>query len=559
MVDALLAGGADPCLPDAGGTLPHSLAPEGGTIRRALADAGGEGTTCGTDTDRQVAPDSGDERLMRATKRSNVRSGPGTEHGKVGLLEVGDLVRVTGEDGQWFRIELPEVGTAFVYGPLLEELDGEETSEPFGSDWSFVENQPCQVWNYGYRSLEPFTWSGACVDGRASGEGRLTISNGRIVYEGTVRNGRMHGYGTTVHSDGNRHEGQFRDGQPNGRGTKHYANGDRYEGEFRAGKRHGRGSFYPVGGDAEACDWRDDDRVAGSCVSLDRRGQEELPGREPQPIPDAATRWRVAGWMDRCDALWTRQLLPHTGVRSYDLLDERDALAFLESLNAFGGPADAAWEYVETCVPISRSLRHTGRDRQCRRLEREIERRIGSRSTVLREVESLLGPGGLRDGGLRRTLGDYLRICVPAIAAGLDRLDGERHRPLRPWRSAARDQLLRGEWLFHGTVASTTARDRMIRALGHDLVAGQDRSDSRRLMLAVEKDHPRGFTLVQAAALRVPRCCLHSRDIEMGSVEHRDVAPENSEIPVRHLSGIQRARAQRLDRGSTCRRAAAAW
>lgn len=497
VVEALLEGGADPCVRDAGGNLPYGLAPEGGSIRQALANAGGEETTCGARSDRQEDPDVGDERLMRAAKRSNVRSGPGTEHGKVGLLEVGDLVRVTGEVGQWFRIELPDVGTAFVFGPLLEELDREAPPEPFGTDWSFVENQPCQVWNYGFRSLEPFTWSGACVDGRASGEGRLTISDGRIVYEGAVRNGRMHGYGTTVHSDGNRHEGQFRDGQPHGHGTKHYASGDRYEGEFRAGKRHGRGSLYSAGGGAVACDWQDDEKVAGSCVAPGQRVPGHLPGSVPQPVPDAATRWRVAEWMDRCDDLWTRQLLPHTNVRSFDLLDERDAGAFLESLNIFGGPVDAAWEYVETCVPVSRDLRHAGRDQTCGRLGREIERRIGGRSTVLREASSLLGTGGLRDRGLRRTVEDYLHICVPAIAAGMDQLDGERRRPFRTWRSAARERLRQGAWLFPGTVASSTARDRMIQALGHALVSGQGRSDSRRLMQVVEKDHSPGLTLAQ--------------------------------------------------------------
>ena len=497
VVEALLEGGADPCVRDAGGNLPHSLAPEGGVARRALENAGGEETTCGTRVDREEAPDVADERLMRATKRSNVRSGPGTEHDKVGLLEVGDLVHVTGEVGQWYRIELPDVGTAFVFGPLLEELDGEAPPEPFGTDWSFVEDQSCQVWNYGYRSLEPFTWSGACVDGRASGEGRLTISNGRIVYEGTVRNGRMHGYGTTVHSDGNRHEGQFRDGQPNGQGTKHYANGDRYEGEFRAGKRHGRGSFHSAGGGAVVCDWRDDERVAGSCVSVGQRGPEDLPGSVPQRVPDAATRWRVAEWMDRCDDLWTGQLLPHTNVRSFDLLDERHARVFLESLNAFGGPVDAAREYVETCVPVSRDLRNAGEYQRCRRLEGEIERRVGNRGTVLREAESLLGTGGLREQRLRRTVGTYLDICVPAIAAGMDRLDDERLRPYRPEWSAARDQLRRGEWLFPGTEANSRARDRMIRALGRDLVAGRGRSDSRRLIQVVEKDRPPRVTPVQ--------------------------------------------------------------
>ena len=58
---------------------------------------------------------------MWAAKRSNLRSGPGTDHAKVGLLEIGDEVQVTGEIGDWLRIEAPGGGDAFVWAPLLIE------------------------------------------------------------------------------------------------------------------------------------------------------------------------------------------------------------------------------------------------------------------------------------------------------------------------------------------------------------------------------------------------------------------------------------------------------
>ena len=60
-------------------------------------------------------------RLMRAVKRSNLRSGPGTHYNKVGLLEVGQQVRVTGEVGDWLRIKTPSGNTAFVHAPLLAD------------------------------------------------------------------------------------------------------------------------------------------------------------------------------------------------------------------------------------------------------------------------------------------------------------------------------------------------------------------------------------------------------------------------------------------------------
>ena len=110
---------------------------------------------------------------------------------------------------------------------------------PFGPDWSIVENQPCQVWNDGISGrLEPFTWSGACVNGKASGEGRLTST--KYNYEGSMRSSKLHGYGIGTFSYGEpygneRYEGQFRDGWEHGHGTMTWTGGQRCEG--RVGRR----------------------------------------------------------------------------------------------------------------------------------------------------------------------------------------------------------------------------------------------------------------------------------------------------------------------------------
>ena len=68
------------------------------------------------------------DRVMRAVERSNLRSGPGIGHDRVGLLDVGDEVRVTGVVGDWFRIEPPGGGEAFIYGPLLAEAPAPVTA-----------------------------------------------------------------------------------------------------------------------------------------------------------------------------------------------------------------------------------------------------------------------------------------------------------------------------------------------------------------------------------------------------------------------------------------------
>ena len=77
-------------------------------------------------TGQQSKPKTGDtaavdpaDRIMYARTRTNVRSGPGTDHAKVGLLKTGERVRVTGKAGDWLRIEGPDGAAAFVHGPLL--------------------------------------------------------------------------------------------------------------------------------------------------------------------------------------------------------------------------------------------------------------------------------------------------------------------------------------------------------------------------------------------------------------------------------------------------------
>ena len=122
---------------------------------------------------------------------------------------------------------------------------GAEAAEiSFGTFWSTVTNQPCQVYNRGVGGkFEPYTWSGACVDGKVSGPGQLTFGGGRHLFDGTMKAGKQHGHGTLIWANGNRYEGEWRNGRPHGHGVSAAASGDRYEGEYRNGKQHGRGTL----------------------------------------------------------------------------------------------------------------------------------------------------------------------------------------------------------------------------------------------------------------------------------------------------------------------------
>ncbi len=115
---------------------------------------------------------------------------------------------------------------------------GEAALEPFGPDWIIAENQPCQLWDSsGVTGDEVVTWSGACVNGKASGQGRAVwrTPSGVHVSEGSFRNGKKYGHGTYVWPDGDRYEGEYRNGRPHGSGVYATASGDRYEGNWTDG------------------------------------------------------------------------------------------------------------------------------------------------------------------------------------------------------------------------------------------------------------------------------------------------------------------------------------
>jgi hypothetical protein len=173
-------------------------------------------------------------------------------------------------------------------------------------DWIVDAATGCRMWNVFPVPGVTVSWSGACQngvaqgqgvaqwfregkpnsryegeyrDGKASGRGVLTAMsgnryegdfrndhpNGRGLfiyesgnrYEGEVSNGRRHGKGVYSFASGDRHEGEFRDGKASGRGVYTYANGDRHEGEFRDGMANGRGIFTYVSGDRFAGEFRD--------------------------------------------------------------------------------------------------------------------------------------------------------------------------------------------------------------------------------------------------------------------------------------------------------------
>ena len=216
------------------------------------------------------------DRLMSAREAANVRTGPSPDYDIVGTVMPGDELHVTGEvrGRDWVRVAYPRSGDeSYIYGPLLRlvaeqprrtpsepttpESQTPAAPQPSGPSWSIAENQPCEVWNYGNRDYEPLTWSGACTDGKASGSGRLVFRGGEGVYDGAMRDGRMHGSGVLDWANGFRYEGELRDGKQHGHGTLTQASGARYTGGWRNGRPHGQGTYTQADGTAFEGAWRD--------------------------------------------------------------------------------------------------------------------------------------------------------------------------------------------------------------------------------------------------------------------------------------------------------------
>ena len=90
---------------------------------------------------------------------------------------------------------------------------------------------------------------------------KILHPNGDL-YEGTVKNGIRHGYGTYTHAIGEQYVGEWQDGKKHGQGTYTYANGDEYVGEWQDGKKHGQGTYTHADGEQYVGEYKDDKRVS---------------------------------------------------------------------------------------------------------------------------------------------------------------------------------------------------------------------------------------------------------------------------------------------------------
>ena len=97
------------------------------------------------------------------------------------------------------------------------------------------------------------------------GQGVEYRADGSEKFSGQWREGRMHGRGKRIFSNGDHYEGEYIKGMYNGLGAFTWADGHSYEGEFREDDLDGFGIEWTAAGKVVRCGRWAEDRLASSC------------------------------------------------------------------------------------------------------------------------------------------------------------------------------------------------------------------------------------------------------------------------------------------------------
>lgn len=142
---------------------------------------------------------------------------------------------------------------------------GAQPAQVPSPSWIVDAKTGCEVWDDVPQPNETVTWSGACENSRARGNGVMQwFENGKPGdrYEGEVRDGKLNGHGVFAAANGDRCDCEWHDGTQTGHGIYTFANGNRYkryEGEFSSGKMNGHGVLTWTNGDRYEGEFRDNE------------------------------------------------------------------------------------------------------------------------------------------------------------------------------------------------------------------------------------------------------------------------------------------------------------
>ena len=262
MVEALLAGGADPCIRNHEERwVPEQLARGLGQkdVNLALQRGGGYEDTCEEREEEELGLDRDARRRIQSCLKTQGFD-PGAPDGLFGPRTRGAISawqEAQGDGGEasgYLTQDQFDALTAACKSAAPTPLCTDGTDTPC---WKETANQPgCHIWDPYPAPEETVTWSGSCVDGKASGRGEV------------IWRFREDGQWKTTSG-----EGELRDGKPHGHWVWRRSNGDGSEGPYVDGKRHGHWVWREPGGII----WEGpyvDGELHGRWVQLGRRGEQ---------------------------------------------------------------------------------------------------------------------------------------------------------------------------------------------------------------------------------------------------------------------------------------------
>ena len=128
------------------------------------------------------------------------------------------------------------------------------------SDGEWIKDQNgCKHFNPHPQVNENLTWSGACKDGYAEGNGKIKWNvDGKLAeeYEGDYARGRPEGKGAmTSHENGQKYNGEWKEGVPTGEGKLIMPYGTTYVGQFLNWRFEGVGELTSPDGRSIYGEW----------------------------------------------------------------------------------------------------------------------------------------------------------------------------------------------------------------------------------------------------------------------------------------------------------------
>jgi hypothetical protein len=128
-----------------------------------------------------------------------------------------------------------------------------------GEDGWIADQNGCKIANPSPKAGETVSWSGACTDGFAQGEGVVQWyedAKPGATYKGALARGAASGQGKLTMPDGATYEGGWLDGKQDGNGKYSAPGGARYEGEWKDGMPNGRGIMQGPSGEIMDGIWK---------------------------------------------------------------------------------------------------------------------------------------------------------------------------------------------------------------------------------------------------------------------------------------------------------------